>query len=82
MAKLKIKKRESDSNNKGICLSNYDVLIDGHEISGINGLHLSLATDEFNHCHISFFADHVEIDADTLVEFQAHIDSKAKSEKG
>ena len=73
MAKLVIKKREDAKETNGISLRDYDVTIDGNEISHMTGLSLNMGVDEFNQCILSFYVDSVEVDADFLAAVEANV---------
>lgn len=79
MAKLVIKKREDAKGTNGISLRDYDVTIDGNEISHMTGLSLTMNVDELNECTLKFFVGEVDVDADFLAAVEAHV--KANKEK-
>ena len=79
MAKLEIKKRTDKLDHlKKIAIQDYDVLIDGREITGLLSLDLSMNTTEFNVATVAFAVDDIDIDADVLAELKAHIENKQK----
>jgi hypothetical protein len=73
VAKLEIKKREG---TKGLTLRDCDILIDGHEPSGLVEFKLNMGVESFNEATITFAVDGLEIDAEALAMLQAEYDKK------
>lgn len=80
MAKLVIKKRKDAKESNGMSLRDYDVTIDGNEISSMTGLSLTMGVGEFNECTLNFFVNQVEVDAGFLAAVEAHVKGKKKKE--
>ena len=54
-----------------------EILIDGVKIKYLKSLDLTLEEGEANECHISFYVDDVEVDAEVLAELEARMRRKA-----
>ncbi len=56
------------------------VKLDGREVPGLRGLHLSMASDEINVVTLIVAVDQVHVDAEVLAELHAIVDAKADNE--
>ncbi len=73
MAKLVIKRREDAKETSGLRFSDYETTIDGVEISHMTELKLDMGVDTFNQCSLTFFVDHVEVDAEFLAAVELQV---------
>lgn len=86
MAKLEIRlkeevkkqRKEDGLNSSGYKFNDYDVLIDGQEPSDLLSLKLELNAEKFNQASVTFLVDDLQMDADTLTELNAILNSKEK----
>ncbi|PPA70046.1 hypothetical protein [Jeotgalibacillus proteolyticus] len=88
MAKLVIKKKASSKSNdgaddfrneEGLFFNDYHTTVDGVEIRHLTSLKLMMSTDAINECSLTFFVDHVDVDADFLAAVKVHIEEQNNS---
>ena len=81
MAKLQIKRREDAEDKRMPTWHDYDFLIDGHEPTYLTGLSIDFSTETFPEVKLSFLAEDVDIDADTLASLRIMVEEQEKKQK-
>lgn len=80
MAKLQIKRREDAKHARVGTWHDYDFLIDGHEPTFLTGLSLDFSADGFPEAKLSFLAEELDIDAETLASMKIMVNEQEQKQ--